>query len=38
MFAFNTADPEAIDRAAATAPMGVERARLQMAYHVSSQG
>jgi L-ascorbate metabolism protein UlaG (beta-lactamase superfamily) len=38
MFDFNTADPEAIDRAAATAPMVVERARLQMAYHVSSQG
>lgn len=32
MFAFNTADPEAIDRAAASAPVQVLRARLQMEY------
>jgi L-ascorbate metabolism protein UlaG (beta-lactamase superfamily) len=38
MFDFNTADPEAIERAATSAPMAVERARLQMAYHVRSQG
>lgn len=32
MFAFNTADPRAIDRAAASAPLRMLRARLQMEY------
>jgi L-ascorbate metabolism protein UlaG (beta-lactamase superfamily) len=32
MFAFNSADPEAIDRAAETAPLHVHRAQAQMEY------